>query len=306
MTIFRRIVMGLDLIPDGELSDGARLAIEQTRWLARSGGVRVTILHSTRREEQWDARQQTFVDAGGAQSAEQRGRVEAAADVLRGDGIETQLVFTEETAWIALVREVLREPADLVITGKRATSQHDGRPVGSVAQKLLRNCPCPVWVVKPGSVSPPRLLLAASDLSRVGEIVLDVAARLASEAAAELHVVHALQLPFAVQMEGEDGVERWLVGARAEATTALQARLEAAGRRKDEIHVGLTSPTRAVVECVERLAPDLVVMGTVSRGGIAGMLVGNTAERLLGRLDCSILAVKPADFVCPVSLPTGE
>jgi universal stress protein E len=42
------------------------------------------------------------------------------------------------------------------------------------------------------------------------------------------------------------------------------------------------------------------VMGTISRGGIPGVLVGNTAERLLPRLDCSLLTVKPEDFVCPV------
>jgi len=38
----------------------------------------------------------------------------------------------------------------------------------------------------------------------------------------------------------------------------------------------------------------------ISRAGIAGLSVGNTAERMLGHLDCSLLTVKPADFVCPV------
>jgi nucleotide-binding universal stress UspA family protein len=42
-------------------------------------------------------------------------------------------------------------------------------------------------------------------------------------------------------------------------------------------------------------------MGTISRGGVAGLLLGNTAERLLSRLDVSLLALKPADFVCPVT-----
>jgi nucleotide-binding universal stress UspA family protein len=43
-------------------------------------------------------------------------------------------------------------------------------------------------------------------------------------------------------------------------------------------------------------------MGTVARGGIAGLLIGNTAERMLRKLPCSVLAVKPEGFVCPVSL----
>ena len=69
-----------------------------------------------------------------------------------------------------------------------------------------------------------------------------------------------------------------------------------------KLHVGLTSPSNAILACVDRLKPDLVVMGTISRAGIAGLSVGNTAERMLGHLDCSMLTVKPADFVCPVRL----
>jgi nucleotide-binding universal stress UspA family protein len=45
---------------------------------------------------------------------------------------------------------------------------------------------------------------------------------------------------------------------------------------------------------------DLIVMGTVARTGIAGLLIGNTAERLLRRLPCSVLAVKPDGFRSPV------
>jgi nucleotide-binding universal stress UspA family protein len=47
---------------------------------------------------------------------------------------------------------------------------------------------------------------------------------------------------------------------------------------------------------------DLVVMGTVARAGIAGMLIGNTAERVLRKLPCSVLTVKPDVFVSLVRL----
>ncbi len=47
---------------------------------------------------------------------------------------------------------------------------------------------------------------------------------------------------------------------------------------------------------------DLVVMGTVARGGLAGLLIGNAAERMLRKLPCSVLAVKPDGFVSPVRL----
>jgi nucleotide-binding universal stress UspA family protein len=39
----------------------------------------------------------------------------------------------------------------------------------------------------------------------------------------------------------------------------------------------------------------------VARVGIPGLLMGNTAETLLHRLDCSMLAVKPPGFVSPIA-----
>ena len=41
---------------------------------------------------------------------------------------------------------------------------------------------------------------------------------------------------------------------------------------------------------------DIVVMGAMSRSGLKRMLIGNTAERLLDRLPCDLLIVKPAEF----------
>ncbi|NJO21650.1 MAG: universal stress protein [Sphingomonadales bacterium] len=42
-------------------------------------------------------------------------------------------------------------------------------------------------------------------------------------------------------------------------------------------------------------------MGTVTRTGIAGFLIGATAEDVLRQVDCSVLTVKPDGFVTPVA-----
>jgi nucleotide-binding universal stress UspA family protein len=47
---------------------------------------------------------------------------------------------------------------------------------------------------------------------------------------------------------------------------------------------------------------DLVIMGTVARTGIAGFIIGNTAENILQSITCSLFAVKPEGFVSPVTL----
>ena len=47
-------------------------------------------------------------------------------------------------------------------------------------------------------------------------------------------------------------------------------------------------------------------MGTVARRGIAGWMMGNTAELILDQVQCSVLAVKPLDFVSPIKGRVGK
>jgi universal stress protein E len=226
--------------------------------------------------------------------------METALRSLSEAGIEAELVFSDERAWLAIVANVLQFGADLVIVGKRADSAHDGRLLGGVSQKLLRKCPCAVWVVKPDHPAAPTNILAATDLSPVGDRVVALAASISSECGVELHIVHALELPLSVQMKDSESEKEFLAESRAAAVAEIESQLPEPLRGAAELHVGLTSPSNAILTCADRLNPDLIVMGTISRAGIAGLSVGNTAERMLGHLDCSMLTVKPTDFVCPV------
>ncbi|WP_420934524.1 universal stress protein [Alteromonas sp. A081] len=45
---------------------------------------------------------------------------------------------------------------------------------------------------------------------------------------------------------------------------------------------------------------DLLVIGSVARTGIPGLLIGNTAEEILLSVDCDVLTLKPDGFVSPV------
>ena len=62
------------------------------------------------------------------------------------------------------------------------------------------------------------------------------------------------------------------------------------------------TPFLEIIRQVLRQKHDLVIMGTVCRTGVAGFFIGNTAENVLQQVDCSLLTVKPEDFVSPVGL----
>jgi universal stress protein E len=93
---------------------------------------------------------------------------------------------------------------------------------------------------------------------------------------------------------------------RAAAEQALHAELEQSGCQAGEggvdLHLadGDGMPDHAILQFIQDHQIDLLVLGTVARGGLPGVLIGNTAERLLPEVPCSVLAVKPPDFQYPV------
>jgi nucleotide-binding universal stress UspA family protein len=294
-----RIIVGVDYdAAHKALGEGSLLAVEQASLVASAKGARVTLFHSGAADEHWDDREGGYVADGAEVGELANGVIERAADGLRAKGIEVDVVYSTDSAALAISRLAVEQGAELVVTGKRARGRYDERKIGSVSTKLLREAPCAVWILKPGASPRPRTIVAATDLSPVGTRAIRAAAEIARYLNASLHVVHAFQIDMEAQMGGHKA--EFEQKRRGEATRQIEDDL---GEDADlaEIHIGVSSPTRAVLDCEAQLEPDLVVMGTVSRGGIAGMLVGNTAERLLGKLDCSILAVKPADFVSPVA-----
>jgi len=60
-----------------------------------------------------------------------------------------------------------------------------------------------------------------------------------------------------------------------------------------KVHVVQGNPRSELAELANKVGADLVVMGTVARTGISGLLIGNTADAILSQLNCAVLAFKP-------------
>ena len=69
-------------------------------------------------------------------------------------------------------------------------------------------------------------------------------------------------------------------------------------------HLLWGAPAEQIVNFAKDVHADLIVLGTVGRSGIQGLLLGNTAENVLVHCDCDVLTVKPAGFQTPIAPPT--
>jgi universal stress protein E len=67
-------------------------------------------------------------------------------------------------------------------------------------------------------------------------------------------------------------------------------------------HVDMGLPEDVIPKYAEQLDAELVVLGTVGRNGISAALIGNTAEHVIDKLNCDVLAIKPEGFICPIKV----
>lgn len=243
-------------------------------------------------------------------------RRELAALVEEGAalGVRVETTILPETSSRDVVREVVRGGHDLVI---KVTEDVGilARLFGSRDQRLIRTCPCPVWLLDPAQRGRFRVVLAAVDVARerpagLGRKIVQLASSLARKEEARLHVVHALcMIGESVLRSGMRGlggaqVDRILEGVREERVRLVEGLLASEAPNGDaRVTVEKGDPARVIRSLVRRYGADVVVMGTVGRTGLEGLLVGNAVEDVLGRVHASLLVVKPDGFETTVELP---
>ena len=64
----------------------------------------------------------------------------------------------------------------------------------------------------------------------------------------------------------------------------------------DNLHIVVGTPELAISKLADELDSRMIVLGTVSRTGLKGYIMGNTAEQILYHMNCDVLAVKPDNF----------
>ena len=205
--------------------------------------------------------------------------------------------------WLEITREVLRGGHDLVMVGTRELGTVKTALLGSIGLQLLRKCPCPVWISKSSTCKDLHSILLANDSSAVGNRAMGMAASLAELHSSELQVLHSLGgygFPGQpTQMSVEDVVA-------AKEQLALRIR-EAGLKRRARVQLARdTAFCTAIADHIVDYSNELLVLGTESLSGFSRMIKRDRSQRLLSKVPCSLLAVKPKDFVSPIALDDFE
>ena len=298
-------------------------ALQRAVTLANNNQAELTLLHIVPKlsvtSESESFRQRLSELHQQALSNEQQ-RLQALAHSLP---YQTQVQVRSGKKYMEVILAVLAEGYDLVAKAADETLWLD-RILGSNDMNLLRKCPCPVWLMRGDEKQDYKNIIAAVDFNaeqsqhhdqQLNTLITDLASSLALSDFATLHVANAYDVPEAgfisLWVEQPDDVERELYETECDIRQSKMNHLLSDMKHRlgeqnyqylaPRKHLRKGEPAQELAKLAEELEADLVVMGTVSRTGIAGVLIGNTAEAMLSQLTCSVLVVKPEGFVCPIN-----
>jgi universal stress protein E len=286
--------------PSGELRKAGALA--------RAAGASIELFHAL--AEPSPKSGHGVEKARVAAETKSRNRLErfARAAPLRGLRVKCTTVW-DYPAHEAIVRRALTSGADLVIA---ATHPHrlGGRLLlRNTDWELIRHCPTAVLLVKSNRQYRKPTVLAAVDPFHAHARPADLDPRLLAMGNTFAQLLHGTLHAFHAYMP--------LIGVAPLAVTAApfivlppeaeQAHGRVIARAIDQLaeatgvppacrHVHMGDVTGQLTATVKRTRASLVVMGAVSRSALARLLIGNTAERVLDKLSCDVVIVKPRGF----------
>ncbi|WDE07371.1 universal stress protein UspE [Thalassomonas viridans] len=231
-------------------------------------------------------------------------------------GMETHdLTIQSKVIWHnrpfeAIIEQVLTQKYDIVIKG---THQHD--KLKSVIftptdWHLLRKCPSPVLLVKDHQWPENGNILAAinvgsdeSEHQSLNHKITEEAVNLSKIIHANVHLVNSfpgtpvnitIEIPEFNSSQYNDSMLQHHKEAMAEHAARFEVPPE-----NTLVEEGL--PEDVIDRVSQRLDAELVILGTIGRTGLSAALIGNTAEHVIDRLNCDVLALKPEGYVSPLA-----
>lgn len=196
-------------------------------------------------------------------------------------GVNCELVTHEgELAWRFIVDEAVNQKAELIVMGRRGRTGLAKMAMGSVTAHVIGHAPCGVMVVPRGASTACQNILVATDGSEHSANAIDEAIAMARNCGGSITVISVVP--------SEDG----LPGAE-ELVKAVSDRAAAEGITAS-VRTPVGKAYQQIVATAQDEGLDLIVMGTRGRTGIAKLLMGSVADRVVGLATCAVLVAPSA------------
>jgi nucleotide-binding universal stress UspA family protein len=205
-------------------------------------------------------------------------------------GIPHEIIIRKGDIWEELSAIVNNKGIDLIVVGTHGRTGVSKVLMGSVAEKIFRQAPCPVLTIgpsvsgEPESVVDIHSILYPIDFTSESLAAAPYAISLAQENQAHLYLLHVTHSP---------------VNSAAEASLMTRLRTlvppEARLWCEPRAFVDSGDAAQRILELADELSIDLIVLGTkhVARlTGVATHLAMTTASKVVSHAVCPVLTVR--------------
>lgn len=287
-----------------ELEEYGQYAFEKARNMALKTGASIHILAVI--EEYHYAYDDIEAEFESKRLEMTKQAVNRLANSLKKSGIEVESTIDDGLAWYEILKHSIWTNASwIMLSATRKGVSSDGSVLGSTARKVVRKSEKAVWVVHDTPAKPIQKIAIPIDLTDASSKLVAAGLRLADLLGARARLVHSVDYAGELAFFRYSDAEDRRVGYRQKVRdNAREKMVELVGDRVDDVDILISEHNivHVLPEMVSRGEADMVVMGSVSRTGIAGFVIGNTAEKLLDRLECSLLVLKPDGWTSPLDL----
>jgi len=293
--VFKKVLVANDKL------EGLELALPKAAMIEHYSGAAIdilTVVYDTIAEEP-----QTILPAAekanlieGLKAAERRGlRRLIEPYVEKVAEIDTRVLWEKNTAEGILSQ---LDDVDFLI---KPISRHHGvmdRLHAPLDWALTRSAPCPVLISKKTWVEP-NVVLAALDAGdeshqSLNRAILSTAANLSRILGCDLQVVSAY--PSLGQSVNELQVAMDYEGIKADMRETRQALIDALISELDapvsEVHLLEGHARDAIPALANEMNAVLTVLGTAARRGLSQLILGNTAEAIIGALEGDLVTIR--------------
>ncbi|ARA92554.1 hypothetical protein AWN76_004790 [Rhodothermaceae bacterium RA] len=190
------------------------------------------------------------------------------------------------------------EDIDLIVMGTHGRSGVRRLVLGSVAEAVVREAPCPVLTVHPGDrqggAATVRRILVPVDFSENATQAIRYARELARLYDARLDLLHAYE---EIAIPDVYGVGPVMLPAQTISERVAEAleklRRETIGSDvPTETHVLIGHPALTILDFAERHGVDLIVIATHGWSGLKRLLLGSITEKVIRMAPCPVFTVR--------------
>jgi nucleotide-binding universal stress UspA family protein len=206
-------------------------------------------------------------------------------------GIPIETVCEEGEIYERIVDFADHENYDLIIMGKKGLSLVERALVGSVTARVIGHSRQDVLVIPNGAKVAWKKLLVATDGSAYSEVAGQRAIEIAAHHKSEIVSLSAVDVTVEAMIRAQEIYDHIVAKAKTFANSIKEKALSA-GIKADAI-VKDGEVYKVIIDTAKEHQIDMVVMGCLGRTGMKRLLMGSTAERVLGHASFPVLIVKP-------------